>query len=102
MPGFGVQGWHAKFAEVDMRDSETIEKIRDIRLRKGSWTLDKYRAMTSGSLRCRAGTSPSSWDRQNIVLWADMPAACAAGIAAKVCAAPALIWRSRRRASQPT
>jgi hypothetical protein len=83
MRGFGVQGWHAKFAEVDMRDSETIEKIRDIRLRNGSWTLDKYRNVI-GEPTVPGGNQPVLVDRQNIVRWAVMPAASAAGIAAKV------------------
>jgi hypothetical protein len=42
--GFGVRGWRSKFAEVDYRDSVVIEQIRDMRLRNGTWTQNRYRA----------------------------------------------------------
>jgi hypothetical protein len=81
--GFGVEGWHAKFGEVDMRDSKVIEEIRDTRLRNGSWTLDRYRAEI-GEPPVTGGDQPVLVDRQNLVLWRDMEAMSKAGIAAKV------------------
>jgi phage portal protein BeeE len=38
--GFGIDGWHAKFRDVDYRASQAIEEIRDMRLRNGSYCVD--------------------------------------------------------------
>jgi len=81
--GFKIQGWHLKFGEVDMRDSKTIEEIRDIRLRNGSWTLDRYRA-DIGEPGVDGGDTAVLVDRQNLVLWRDMVAYSRAGVAAKL------------------
>lgn len=81
--GFGVVGWHLKFGEVDMRDSKTIEDIRDTRLRNGSWTLDRYRA-DIGEPAVDGGDTAVLVDRQNLVLWRDMVAFSRAGVAAKL------------------
>lgn len=78
--GFGIAGWHLKFAEVDMRDSDTIEKIRDTRLRNGSWSLNRYRTEI-GEPPADGGDNAVLVDRQNIVLWRDMDAKSKAGIA---------------------
>lgn len=80
--GFGVEGWHAKFREVDYRASSVVEGIRDQRLRNGSWTLNKYRAEI-GEPAVDGGDDAVLVDRQNLVLWSDMKAMSAAGIAAK-------------------
>jgi hypothetical protein len=81
--GFAIEGWHAKFADVDLRDSKTIEDIRDMRLRNGSWSLDRYRAEI-GEPPVPGGDEAVLVDRQNLVLWKDMDAMSKAGIAAKV------------------
>jgi HK97 family phage portal protein len=81
--GFGVEGWKLKFRDVDMRDSETVEKIRDTRLRNGSWTLDRYRA-DIGEPAVDGGDQPVLIDRENLVKWADMDAASKASIANKL------------------
>ena len=80
--GFGVDGWHAKFREVDYRASTVIEGIRDTRLRNGSWTLDKYRAEI-GEPPVDGGDQPVLVDRQNLVLWSDMAAMSKAMIAGR-------------------
>jgi Phage portal protein len=80
--GFGVKGWHAKFREVDYRASQVIEAIRDMRLRNGSWTLDKYRAEI-GEPPADGGDLPVLVDRQNLVLWSDMAAMSKAMVASK-------------------
>jgi hypothetical protein len=49
-----ISGWHLKFKDVDFRDSKTIEEIRDMRRRNGSWTLDRYRADICQVRRVRA------------------------------------------------
>jgi len=81
--GFGIEGWHLKFGEIDMRDSKTIEDIRDTRLRNGSWTLDRYRA-DIGEPSVDGGDTAILVDRQNLVLWRDMVAYSRAGVAAKL------------------
>jgi HK97 family phage portal protein len=81
--GFAVQGWKLKFRDIDMRDSETVEKIRDTRLRNGSWTLDRYRA-DIGEPPVEGGDQAVLVDRENLVKWADMDAASKAGIASKL------------------
>jgi hypothetical protein len=81
--GFGVTGWHLKFRDVDMRDSKVVEEIRDLRLRNGSWTQNRYRA-DIGEPPVDGGDEAVLVDRQNLVLWKDMDAMSKAGIAAKV------------------
>jgi hypothetical protein len=81
--GFGVEGWHLKFADIDMRDSKTVEEIRDMRLRNGSWVLNKYRAEI-GEPPVEGGNDAVLVDRQNIVMWNDMDAMSKAGIALKL------------------
>lgn len=87
--GFGIDGWKLRFRDVDMRDSETVEKIRDMRVRNGLWTLDRGRA-DIGEPAVPGGDEPVLIDRQNLVLWSHMADMSAANIAAKTAkAAPA-------------
>lgn len=81
--GFGVEGWRLKFRDVDMRDSKTVEEIRDMRLRNGSWTLDRYRA-DIGEPPVEGGDDPVLVDRSTLVQWRDMDAMSKAGVAAKL------------------
>lgn len=81
--GFGVTGWRLKFRDVDMRDSKTVEEIRDMRLRNGSWVLNKYRTEI-GEPPIEGGDDAVLVDRQNIVQWRDMDALSKAGIAMKL------------------
>lgn len=85
--GFGITGWHLKFRDIDMRDSTTIEGIRDMRLRNGSWTLNRYRTEI-GEPPTQGGDDAVLVDRQNLVKWVDMDAASKAGIAAKLKGTP--------------
>lgn len=80
--GFGVEGWHLKFADIDLRDSKTVEDIRDMRLRNGSWTLNKLRA-DIGEPPVDGGDDAVLVDRQNIVVWRDMDAMSKAMVAGK-------------------
>jgi hypothetical protein len=84
--GFGIQGWHMKFRDVDYRDSAVIEDIRDQRLRNGAWTLNRYRTEI-GEPPVDGGSDAVLVDRQNLVLWSDMAAMSKAGIAGKGAAA---------------
>lgn len=81
--GFGITGWSLKFRDIDMRDSKTVEEIRDTRLRNGAWTLDRYRAEI-GEPPVEGGSEPVLVDRENLVRWADMDAASKATIASKL------------------
>lgn len=81
--GFGVEGWHLKFADIDMRDSKTIEEIRDSRLRNGAWTLNRYRTEI-GEPPVDGGDEAVLVDRQNLVLWRDMDAMSKAQVAFKL------------------
>lgn len=80
--GFGIDGWHLKFHEIDLRDSQIIEQIRDMRLRNGSWTLNKLRTEI-GEPPVDGGDDAVLVDRQNLVLWRDMETFSTANIAAK-------------------
>lgn len=80
--GFGVEGWHLKFKDVDYRDDAVIETIRDQRLRNGSWILNRYRA-DIGEPPVDGGDDAVLVDRQNLILWSDMNAMSKAMIASK-------------------
>jgi len=79
---FGVKDWRIKFGEVDWRDDLVVEQIRDLRLRNGSWTANRYRK-DIGEPSIEGGDDPVLVDRQNLVLWADMAALSKASVAAK-------------------
>jgi len=81
--GFGVEGWHLEFNEIDYRDSKTVEDIRDMRLRNGAYALNRYRDEI-GEPAVDGGETPVLVDRQNIVKWSDMDAMSKAGIAFKL------------------
>lgn len=70
---FGVEGWRLGFGRVDWRDDDTIEKMRDMRLRNGSWTLNRYRTEIDEP-PVDGGDVPVLVDRQNLVAWSDLPA----------------------------
>jgi hypothetical protein len=80
--GFGITDWQLEFGEVDYRDSKLVEELRDIRLRNGSYTLNRYRDEI-GEPPVDGGDDAVLVDRQNLVLWADMPAMSKAQIAGK-------------------
>lgn len=96
--GFGITDWHAKFKDVDYRDSQAIEDIRDMRLRNGSWTLNRYRAEI-GEPPTVGGDEATLVDRQNLVLWADMAAMSKAVVAGK--GAPAVAAGESPPAGEP-
>ncbi|MFJ6215012.1 phage portal protein [Streptomyces sp. NPDC092296] len=81
--GFGVDGWRLKFREVDMRDSKVVEEIRDLRVRNGSWTLNRYRA-DIGEPAVDGGDEPVFMDRMDVVRWADMDAMSKASVASRL------------------
>ena len=86
--GFGVKGWHLKFPALDYQDSAVIEGIRDMRLRNGSWTLNKYRAEI-GEPPVPGGDDAVLVDRQTLVLWAQVKELSQAAIDSKGTSPPA-------------
>lgn len=81
--GFGITDWRLQFGEIDYRDSQIVENIRDMRLRNGSYNLNRYRDEI-GEPPVPGGDEPVLVDRQNLVLWRDMDAMSKAGIAMKL------------------
>jgi hypothetical protein len=83
--GFGIEDWSLQFGEVDYRDDKTLEDIRDMRLRNGSWTLDRYLVdINEPAVGADLGGEEHVLvDRQNIVQWRDIGAMSAAMIASK-------------------
>ena len=82
LSGFGISGWHLEFAEVDFRDSQTVEQVRDIRLKNGSYSVNDYRAEI-GKPPIDGGDINIIETRQGIVAWDDMEAMSKASIANK-------------------
>jgi hypothetical protein len=68
---YDIKGWHLKFGVVDWRDDEVIEKIRDMRIRNGTWTLNRGRS-DIGEPAVDGGDDAILVDRQNMVLWSDL------------------------------
>jgi hypothetical protein len=75
--GFGVEGWHSKFGDVDYRDSMVIEQIRDMRLRDAAYTVNRYRTEI-GEPAVKGGDDAFIVNRQNMVLTSDLKALSAA------------------------
>lgn len=44
LQAFGIDGWSMSFEDMDWRDDKELEEIRDMRLRSGAWTLNRYLA----------------------------------------------------------
>jgi HK97 family phage portal protein len=81
--GFGITEWHMEFGEIDYRDSKVVEEIRDMRLRNGSYTLNRYRDEI-GEPPVDGGNDAVLVDRQNLVRWADMDAMSKAQVASRL------------------
>lgn len=77
---YGVTDWILKFGVVDWRDDEVIESIRDMRVRNGSWTINRARS-DIGEPPIDGGDDPILVDRQNMVLWSDLKDLSAANLA---------------------
>ena len=77
--GFEIIDYEVRFKEIDMRDSEVVERIRDMRVRNGTYVLNRARDEI-GEPPVPGGDEAVLVDRQNLVLWDDMAAYSAAGI----------------------
>lgn len=72
--GFQIRGWHLRIPEIDMRDSEVVEKIRDMRIKNGSMSLNEYLGELGQPGIGGAGDQRVIIDRGQFVLWPDLPA----------------------------
>lgn len=81
--GFKIQGWHFEFAEVDFRDSITVEQVRELRLKYGAYSINDWRAEL-GKQPIPGGDTNIVDTRTGIVAWDDMEAMSKASIANKV------------------
>ncbi len=82
---YGVTDWVLKFGIVDWSDDLVIEQIRDLRIRNGTWTLNKARS-DIGQPPVEGGDDAVLIDRQNMVLWSDLNALSKANLAIAVAA----------------
>lgn len=81
--GFQIYDYHLTFAEIDFRDSKIVEEIRDIRLRNGSFTLNRYRDEI-GEPPVPGGDTAIIVDRTGSLAWDDMEAMSKANVAYRV------------------
>ena len=85
--GFGITTHHVEFVEVDYRDSKVVEAIRDLRLRNGSWTLNRYRREIGEEPIEDGGDDAVIQVRTGLIYWKDMSAYTKAEMAALSAAA---------------
>lgn len=71
LQGFGIDDWHLEFTEIDYRDSKIVEEIREMRLRAGAYTLNRWRAEI-GEPPVDGGDDPIFMERTFVVDWANM------------------------------
>jgi HK97 family phage portal protein len=81
--GFKITGWHLEFDEIDYRDSDVVEKIRDMRIRNGLYVLNRGRDEINEP-PVEGGDEAVIIERENITRWRDVEAASQAGIASKL------------------
>lgn len=81
--GFGIVDWTLKFKDIDVRDSKTVEEIRDARVRNGTLTVNRARAEI-GEPPVDGGDDPVIVQNTAITLVRDLVAASHAAIAAKL------------------
>ncbi|MFL4491556.1 phage portal protein [Streptomyces sp. VTCC 41912] len=71
LQGFGIEDWHLEFQEIDYRDSKVVEEIREMRLRAGAYSLNRWRAEI-GEPPVEGGDTPIFMERTFIADWANM------------------------------
>lgn len=81
--GFGIYDYHLNFGEIDFRDSKIVEEIRDLRLRNGSYTLNRYRDEI-GEPPVPGGDTAIIVDRTGSLAWDDIEAMSKANVAYRV------------------
>lgn len=81
--GFKISNFHFEFAEIDFRDSITVEQVRELRLKYGAYSVNDWRAEL-GKQPIPGGDTNIIDTRTGIVAWDDMEAMSKASIANKV------------------
>lgn len=81
--GFAITDFHLEFPQVDYRDSEVVEKIREQRLKFGAFTVNDWRNEI-GKPPIEGGDTAIIDTRTGITAWTDMEAMSKASIANKV------------------
>jgi len=77
---YGVEDWALYFGTVDWRDDYTLEQIRDMRIRNGTWSVNRARA-DIGEPPVPGGDVAVLVDRQNMVVIRDLDALSKANLA---------------------
>jgi HK97 family phage portal protein len=77
--GFGIQGWHLEFKEIDFRDSQVVENIRKDRFLNGAYTINRWRDEI-GEPPIDGGDVAIIETRRGIVAWDDMEAMSKASV----------------------
>jgi hypothetical protein len=77
---YGIEDWALYFGTVDWRDDYTLEQIRDIRIRNGTWSVNRARA-DIGEPPVPGGDVAVLVDRQNMVVIRDLDALSQANLA---------------------
>lgn len=86
LDAFGVEGWKLEFGEVDWRDDVVVENIRQMRLKSGVWTWNRYREEIDEP-PIEGGDNPIIIERQLIMSVSDVAAFSTATVAATAAAA---------------
>lgn len=81
LQAFGVSDYEFRWGPIDDDEGKDREAVRDMRLRNGSWTLNRYRADIDEP-PVEGGDVAVLVDRQNLVAWPDMAALSRANLAA--------------------
>lgn len=77
---YGVEDWALYFGTVDWRDDYILEQIRDLRIRNGTWSVNRARA-DIGEPPVPGGDVAILVDRQNMVVIRDLDALSQANLA---------------------
>jgi hypothetical protein len=77
---YGVEDWALFFGTVDWRDDYVLEQIRDLRIRNGTWSVNRARA-DIGEPPVPGGDVAILVDRQNMVVIRDLDALSKANLA---------------------
>lgn len=77
---YGVEDWALYFGTVDWRDDYVLEQIRDLRIRNGTWSVNRARA-DIGEPPVPGGDVAVLVDRQNMVVIRDLDALSKANLA---------------------
>ncbi len=77
---YGIEDWALYFGTVDWRDDYVLEQIRDMRIRNGTWSVNRARA-DIGEPPTPGGDVSIIVDRQNMVVVRDLDALSKANLA---------------------